>query len=197
MKRILFLLTFCVISLVAMCQTTPSHLKFMGIPLNGTITTFQGKLIAKGCSLNKAVSNSIAVGCRAFKGTFLSKKVDIYVYYNTSSKIVYRAKAVMSGISEDIADQEYKRIHDLLLTKYNESYEDEGTNEGKPSLSILPRCSYDEDNSVWQNSYGEIDLYITKDDQEFIRYPYNYNLHIDYTDRVNSDKNQAKEMDEL
>lgn len=83
------------------------HIKFMGIPVTGTIAQFQAKLVAKGCTYNKVASASISNGTRAFKGTFVGNKVDIYVYYDTNTKIVYRTKAVVSGVSEDIAEQEY------------------------------------------------------------------------------------------
>lgn len=86
------------------------HIKFMGIPLTGTIAQFQAKLVAKGCTYNKVASASISNGTRAFKGTFVGNKVDIYVYYDTNTKIVYRTKAVVSGVSEDIAEQEYSKV---------------------------------------------------------------------------------------
>lgn len=85
------------------------HIKFMGIPITGTIAQFQAKLVAKGCTYNKVASASISNGTRAFKGTFVGNKVDIYVYYDTNTKIVYRTKAVVSGVSEDIAEQEYSK----------------------------------------------------------------------------------------
>ena len=56
MKRILSTL-FCLLLIVAaLAQNTNEHLKFMGIPITGTLSQFQAKLIAKGCKvINKQV----------------------------------------------------------------------------------------------------------------------------------------------
>ena len=82
---------FAIISIVGLAQNTTKHLKYMGIPINGTITQFQAKLIAKGCVHDKLTSNSLGVGCRAFKGHFIDNKVSIFVYYDESTKIVYKS----------------------------------------------------------------------------------------------------------
>lgn len=107
MKKLLFTLC-CMIFAIASFAQSNVHIKFMGIPITGTIAQFQAKLVAKGCTYNKVASASISNGTRAFKGTFVGNKVDIYVYYDTNTKIVYRTKAVVSGVSEDIAEQEYR-----------------------------------------------------------------------------------------
>ena len=43
MKKILTLILFLAITAAAFSQSV-SHMKFMGIPINGTITQFQAKL---------------------------------------------------------------------------------------------------------------------------------------------------------
>lgn len=164
----------------------------MGIPLTGTITQFQAKLVAKGCSYNKVASASISNGTRAFKGTFVGNKVDIYVYYDTNTKIVYRTKAVVNGVSEDIAVQEYSKVKNLLSKKYGSDSEDMyvGTNDGKESVSFISANEEGEIN-------GSIDLFITQDEESWISAPYNYNLHIDYNDRINTNKHENQQLDEI
>ena len=44
---------------------------------------------------------------------------------------------------------------------------------------------------------GSIDLFITQDDETWIRAPYNYNLHIDYNDRINTNKHDNQQLDEI
>lgn len=164
----------------------------MGIPLTGTIAQFQTKLAAKGCTYDKFASSSISNGTRAFKGTFVGNKVDIYVYYDTKTKIVYRAKAVVSGVSEDIAEQEYSKIKDLLSQKYGSDSEDMyvGTKDGKEAVTFVSANDEEEIN-------GSIDLFITQDEETWIRAPYNYNLHIDYNDRINTNKHENQQLDEI
>lgn len=77
MKKIIMLWLFAIISIVGIAQNTTEHLSYMGIPITGTITQFQTKLQAKRCSLDKQTSNSLGVGCRAFKGNFIGNKVTI------------------------------------------------------------------------------------------------------------------------
>lgn len=191
MKKILF--TFCcLLFAIASFAQTSNHIKFMGIPLTGTIAQFQAKLVAKGCSYNKAASASISNGTRAFKGTFVGNKVDIYVYYDIKTKIVYRTKAVVSGVSEDLAEQEYSKIKDLLSQKYGSDSEDMyvGTKDGKESVSFISANDEGEIN-------GSIDLFITQDEETWIRAPFNYNLHVDYNDRINTNKHENQQLDEI
>lgn len=116
MKKLLFTLC-CMIFAIASFAQSNVHIEFMGIPLTGTIAQFQAKLVAKDCTYSKVASASISNGTRAFKGTFVGNKVGIYVYYDTNTKIVYRTKAVVSGVSEDIAEQEYSKVKNLLSQK--------------------------------------------------------------------------------
>ena len=177
---------------IASFAQTNAHIKFMGIPITGTIAQFQAKLVAKGCTYDKVTSSSISNGTRAFKGTFIGNKVDIYVYYDTKTKIVYRTKAVVSGVSEDIAEQEYSKIKDLLSQKYSSDSEDMyvGTKDGKESVSFVSANYEGEIN-------GSIDLFITQDEETWVRHPYNYNVHIDYNDRINTNKHENQQLDEI
>jgi len=104
-------------------------------------------------------------------------------------------KAVYGGISEDIAEQQYSRIKDLLEKKYDDYYYQAGTQTDKESYSIMPKRKPLEE-VKWDNTYGQIDIFITKDDS-YIRYPYWFNLHIDYTDQINSDRHENRELEDL
>lgn len=191
MKKLLLTLC-CMLFAIATIAQTNNHIKFMGIPLTGTIAQFQAKLVAKGCSYNKVASSSISNGTRAFKGTFVGNKVDIYVYYDIKTKIVYRTKAVVSGVSEDLAEQEYSKMKDLLSQKYGSDSEDMyvGTKDGKESVSFISANDEGETN-------GSIDLFITQDEESWVRAPFNYNLHIDYNDRINTNKHENQQLDEI
>ncbi len=200
MKRIALFLSSLIFSICVFSQASATrHLKFMGIPLTGNITQFQAKLVQKGCTFDKLASRMIASGCRAFKGDFIGNKANIYVYYDTKTKIVYRAKAVLSDLSEDIVEQKYGTIKDLLLRKYADAYYNEGVRDEKEACALLPKregAAPDVENGSWEETYGEIDIYITKDEQ-IVNYPYYFNLHIDYTDQINSDKREGNIMEDL
>ena len=110
----------------------------------------------------------------------------------SKQKTVYRTKAVINGVSEDLALQEYSRIKDLLSQKYGSDSDDMyvGTQGGKESVSFISANDEGDIN-------GSIDLFITQDEETWIRAPYNYNLHIDYNDRINTIKHENQQLDEI
>ena len=195
-----------IVSIVSFAQNTTEHLKFMGIPINGTITQFQSKLLAKGCTLNKSTSSTLAIGCRAFKGNFVGNKVDIYVYYDEKTKIVYRTKAVVSGVSKNLSDQVYSDISNMLLQKYGKTWRFENNNNDGEGISIfVPSNDFNPLNidpyadiahsPALYGFTGEIDLYISKND--YLIYPYYYCVHADYTDAINNDKHLTQSLEDL
>ena len=200
MKKIIMLWLFAIISIVGIAQNTTEHLSYMGIPITGTITQFQAKLQAKRCSLDKQTSNSLGVGCRAFKGNFIGNKVTIFVYYDENTKVVYRVKSVISKISENIADQKYEYIKNMLLQKYGMTYSNYGEQTGKESFSILvegkllnPKMDLTSLPLSSNGFKGNIDLFIAKD-ETFLSYPFDYNLHIDYYDAINYEKHLNRDL---
>ena len=203
MKKFIMLWLFAVISVVSLAQNTTEHLNYMGIPITGTITQFQAKLQTKGCTLDRLVSKSLGVGCRAFKGNFIGNKVTIFVYYDEKTKGVYRVKSVISNISESIADQKYEQIKNMLLQKYGMTYSNYGEQTGKESFSVLvegkvlnPKMDLTSLPLSTNGFKGNIDLFTAKD-ESFLSYPFDYNLHIDYIDAINNEKHQNRDLEDL
>lgn len=91
-----------------------------------------------------------------------------------------------------IAEQEYSKVKNLLSQKYGSDSEDMyvRTKDGKESVSFISANDEGEIN-------GAIDLFITQDEESWIRAPYNYNLHIDYNDRINTNKHDNQQLDEI
>ena len=170
MKRFVILLFVCLATL----SVSAEHLKFKGIPLTGTITQFTAKLKAQGVTIspdNKTAPN----GTRWFTGSFYGQKANIFVYYDTTSKIVYRAKACIENPKLEILKNTFYQITESIATKYGVSGIDD-TDYGYPSKV----CYLDN---------GTIGLYYT-DYLDYKNYRQQYVLHIDYTDYESSTKNQ-------
>ena len=164
------------------------HLKFMGIPLTGTITTFQTKLAAKGISYDKVASSQTESGVRCFKGVFSGEKANIYVYYNEKTKVVYRAKAVIEYPTEDIAKQNYSKFSSMLREKYITGDFVDSDHDDYPAIIIrVP-------NSKLEFYIGNIALYLAKGSYSFLKERY---LHIDYEDFDNSVSDMDNNMDDL
>lgn len=71
---------FCLLLVVAaFAQASNGHMKYMGIPITGTIAQFQAKLAAKGVKYNQQLSGMLEAGTRSFNGTFAGNKVTIFV----------------------------------------------------------------------------------------------------------------------
>lgn len=190
MKRIILSFIFVVFAVASFAQA--QHLKFMGIPLNGTIHQFQQKLASKGVQLNTFANKTLPVGVRAFKGVFSGYEADFYVYYNSKTKIVYRAKAVIEASNLTYAENVYETIKDGLLSKYEDnSFFTTGEQEEHESITFAVFSTKNQN----QLSLGLIGLYVTKSVyswQEEER-----QIHVDYEDTANSDKNEALNGDDL
>ena len=186
MKKIVYLLFALLTTLSVNAQK--EHLKFMGIPLTGSITNFQSKLTAKGISYDKAASLRSQAGIRCFTGMFSGEKAEIYVYYNEKTKIVYRAKAVVEYSTEDIAKSKYSKFSSMLREKYIAGEFFESEHDDYPAFGIkVP-------DSQLEKSIGFISLYISKPSYSFMDERY---LHIDYEDRDNTVSDMDRNMDDL
>lgn len=201
MKRLFFIATV-LLSALLLCSVTESfaqneHLKFAGIPIDGTISQFHQKLIAKGYTIDKdAISRD---NVRRYKGTFAGEQCSVVIYFDEHTKIVYRAKVLISELSEEIAEQKYSSLKSRLIKKYDESssLHTPGERDGLETFSINPmREKYNEYLTRWKNSYGEIDIYRAKNADNF-NYPYHFYLHIDYEDQINSDAHEKNVEDDL
>lgn len=186
MKKTLLLLMTCLMALTMQAQK--EHLKFMGIPLNGTITTFQTKLQSKGIKYNAKMSAEIKDPCRAFQGVFSGYDATIFVYYNEKTKVVYRAKAVIKYNDKETGESKFSDFKYKLKTKYANAYSYDGEQNDHPSLNMSVPDSKEE------RYIGTIDLYFTNPQYSFMDEVY---LHIDYTDTPNKRVNEKNNLDDL
>ena len=186
MKKSVILL---LISLVSVCFSAQAeHLKFMGIPLTGTITQFQQKLAAKGVSHDKKASAIASVGTRIFSGKFAGSNAQIVVWYDADTKIVYGAKAIYECYSTTTRDNKYDDIKQMLSTKCSEESCSESYQDGHETYSITVT------DDLGYSMIGLISLYCSQRD-----FPYDdtYLVHVEYIDTENYSKNQDSKMNDL
>ena len=163
MKRIFIALLFVFSCIGAMAQNANEHLKFMGIPINGTLESFTQKLVDKGLKREHAWDNALLL-----KGTFAGKSGSgVCVMRVPSRNIVY--KVVVCLPSKDTwewLENDYKEFKEMLTTKYGEPYKcsesfKEGTYVGSDYLKISAlkggECEY---YSAWGSTEGMILLEI-------------------------------------
>ncbi len=109
---ILFALCLC------MAASAQQHMKFMGIPLDGTIDNFALKLKAKGVTYDTAKSKTAGQGCRVFNGTFMGEKATINVAYNPKSNMVFSAVVEMQYPTVESAHIPFLNLTESLQQKY-------------------------------------------------------------------------------
>ncbi len=110
---------FCIIIVLFFAQSVfAEHLKFEGIPIEGSITEFQNKLAIKGIKINTNRSNDLPAGQRAYDGKSLGYKAEIVVYYNRKTKDVYKVKAIVSFQKKEAAQNILKKTLGIIEQKY-------------------------------------------------------------------------------
>lgn len=109
---ILFVLCLC------MAASAQQHMKFMGIPLDGTIDNFAMKLKAKGVTYDAAKSKAMGPGEKVYNGAFMGEKATFMVFFNTKSRVVWGVFVEMSYSSVELAHVPFVNISEQLLKKY-------------------------------------------------------------------------------
>ena len=115
MKKIISVFFALCLCLAASAQ---QHMKFMGIPLDGTIDDFSMKLRSKGVTYDAAESKAAGKGIRKFCGTFMGEKATFTVFYNYKSKIVFSAVAELYYPTVESAHTPFVNLNDQLQQKY-------------------------------------------------------------------------------
>lgn len=192
MKKDTLFIIACLISIAIQAQSLEmfkqdpaEHLKFMGIELTGSISSFHKKLLAKGLTVSPK-SKEQPVGVRTFDGTFSGEKAEIIVWYDPQSKEVYRANAIISRDKKNMVEQLMENMENKLDMKYGTNY--------KVSEEAEDDDGYKFTKHVYVVNYGTISMFITSMDYEEET---EYLLHLDYQDSYNTKKSMKSELDDL
>lgn len=106
MKKTLLITILALFSLVALGQNG-GPLKFLGIPIDGSLAQFEAKLKAKGFRYNSFTEG--------YKGQFNGKTVDVYIH--TNHDVVDRVYIAFPLTTKEDIRNEYNR----LLKQFNEA----------------------------------------------------------------------------
>ena len=158
-----------VVSLFAFMANAQEHMKFMGIPLDGTISNFNSKLLSKGIKVHPNNSHA-STGQKWYVGTFFGEDAEIYVYFNPKTQIVYRAKAVIDRPDVDHLKSVFTNVSTSIENKYEATRFDDIQNG-------YEACEFDISSSG--SIIGEIDLYTF---EYGVGYNKRYYFNIDYID---------------
>lgn len=122
MRKIAMILAFTLAMLGLFAQNDSEHLKFMGIPINGSHKVFAKKMEKKGFKKLPFKGDYVL-----FKGEFASSpNTLITVHYSTQKDLVYKVLVMLSALDVWSAiENDYFQLKSMLTQKY-----------GKPSESI-------------------------------------------------------------
>lgn len=190
MKKIIVAFILCCVSVLSYGQ----HLSFMGIPINGTITSFQSKLTQKGFKPSSS-NKYLPLGVRKFEGYFTNKSADVIVFYNNQTKLVYMCRVIFDRIynSKDDAREAFDAYKESLHAKYGElslnsdMLDNEERNPDTFSWAVIKPPV-----EVGSQLLGFIELKIEEGE-----YASQYELWIDYTDATNQSKNEDVNNNDL
>lgn len=81
-KKSILLFSFVLLHMI--CVNAQEHMTIMGIPINGSISSFCNKLESKGFKKDADIQNA-----KCYKGKFFDENSDIQVEYDSETKIVH------------------------------------------------------------------------------------------------------------
>lgn len=183
MKNLLVSTLLCLMAICSYGQT--KHLTIMGIPITGSINTFQKKLLAKNYRLNTKENKSLPVGQREFKGRFSGHDCALRAYYFPDDKTVYKVRVAIDFLSASNADNAYKEIKRNLLRKYKNTDTTIKSTDDHESLHALIIDNEDD-------MLGFIDLIVFEGDDT-----YESILVVGYTDMDGFAKEEKKHTDDI
>lgn len=171
------------------------HLKFEGIPIDGTITNFQNKLATIGFNVDRIKSNNAPVGQRIFNGKFKGHNAEVTVYYGRKSKMVYKVEAVIESNKKEVIQGILDRSLDKIEKTYfyrSEHDVDDATDMHFRYYIYQPKTS--------EQSIGLIEVnpshsyYLTGDKDKPLEFAY-FIIMFTYEDRLNTDSTLPSDLE--
>ncbi|MDD4608941.1 MAG: hypothetical protein PHY71_02155 [Bacteroidaceae bacterium] len=190
MKKKVFSLICCVmLSLTTMAQ---EHLKFKGIPITGSMSSFCQQLKDKGFTQTGTEDN-----VKAFVGNFTGRKANVAVGATDDGKSVYSVVALFDASKEwNTLVNTYEYYKEIYTRKYGQptnSVEKNARSEDGNTSSMLElnsgKVTY---GSIWSTTGGTIEISIQKASMLFEGI-----VVINYRDSKNTENKIQKDMEDI
>lgn len=118
MKKIIVTLMLSLFCMIVQGQT---HMKFMGIPMNGSVELFTQKLKAKGLTCDVAKTKASPSGVKIYKGLFMGEDSEFMIFFNPKDKNVFAVEVSMDYSSLELAETPFTNIFNQLKEKYSKA----------------------------------------------------------------------------
>lgn len=171
------------------------HLKFEGIPIDGSITNFQKQLSSKGININNTKSKDAPIGQRIFNGRFHGYNSEITVFYGRKSKVVYKVEVVIVSKKKEVIQNILDKTLETIEKKYLYTT-DHSVNDATNMIfryCILP-SKYSEQTIGLVQVRPSHSYYLTKDDNTPLEFA-NYIIELTYEDRQNKESTPPSDLE--
>ena len=160
------------------------HMKFMGVPIDGNINSFASKMAAKGFTISPR-NRYTGPGIRVMRGVFFDQSADIWISYNTTTKIVYSVLVQFYSDDKSVCESFMKEIKGVIEDKYMYIPETGKTKSGN-DIDIYLIVN---DDKIY---LGQIYIGISEETEYF-----GYHLNLTYEDFKNSERNNSKKNNDI
>ena len=189
MKRIgLLMLTL----FLCMSVSAQMHMKFMGIPLDGTIDIFAQKLKAKGITYDADISRKLSPGAKLYTGLFMGDNAQFMVMFNAKSRIVYSVVVELSYSTLELAKTPFYSIAEGLQKKYPTAKFEKIENDNNETIGL----DFNILDSKTDERFGIIRQLLSKQEgNDYLKS--HWNICLFYIDVENTLKNEEINNDDL
>lgn len=162
MKRLIIL----IISFLCFTQAfSEEHLKFLGLPIDGTVNKYAANLISKGFRISQK-NKYASKGLRVMEGPFLDNTEEFGLHYDHDTQKMWNVTFVRSCFTEEETKELYDKLESLIREKHFEA-----TYKTDIDKSYIYSSSFKSD-------LGIISLGIKE-------YDFMYRVNMTYCDRIN------------
>lgn len=113
MKRLGIILTMILVALNSQAQD--SQFMFMGIPLEGPVSTFNQEMLKKDFTRSNPNQND---GTCIYKGSYEGEQTIVFVLYDTQTDFVYRAVTRITRASKEQVLEKYHALCSQIEAQY-------------------------------------------------------------------------------
>ena len=171
--------------MTATLSAQTEHVKFLGIPLDGTIQQFQENLSANGCSFDPKTNSIMPEGVKAFKGTFAGHEAQLLVFYDATIDLVYQAQAIITCQGAEACEEIFNEINSLLQEKYGTLLSTKSIQYGHDSYGYTILTEQ-------RVVMGDAGIFVTKNENTAD----GYSIYVQYMDTANMRKHQSQSSDD-
>lgn len=162
MKKLFLIAVLILVSIVSV-NAQEQHMKFMGIPIEGTVSDFSSKIVSKGFELKWSGN-----GCNVYKGSFLNEDVTVFVLGSTDSPLLLGVNIEFpKQLSWSNLSTRFDDYGELFSKKYGQPYKQRRkftspyyNGDGYEMSAVrLEKCEYE---TTWKTAEGLIRISINK-----------------------------------